>query len=126
MWDFRRALCAFPVTGFSRDLSSFLSDTCACTHTLFYIFFFLFLPLSLFLSCVRGNTSDILDSNSIARFSQEILLSKWLCPISSPRFTISRISLSLSLFLSRTCPLVPRVRFQFQPQGCIRRTAAGR
>lgn len=97
MWNFR-ALFAFPATGFSRYLSSFLSHTNihTRTHTPLCILFFLATSLSLFLSYVHGNTPDILDSNSIARFSpRKSLPSKWLCPpIPSPCLTISRISLS--------------------------------
>lgn len=95
--DFRRAL--FPQLAFHATCPSSLSHIHRYTYVYAYtlcipFLFVIFLSLSLLLLRSR-KYPDILNSNSIARFSRrKSLPSKWLCPISPPRLTISRISFS--------------------------------
>lgn len=107
--DFRRALFAFPTTGFSCDMSSFLTIH-VCIHTQTHSI--LYLSPFCFLFHIPRNTPDILNSNSIARFSpRKSLPSRWLCPISP---TILRTFLILALLCV----------FNSNRKTAIRRTAA--
>lgn len=91
---------------FPRPVSFLSSRTRMYTHIHTH-YSILQLPPFCLLFYVPRNTPDILDSNSIARFSpRKSLPSRWLLPNTTYDLTN----------LSRTCPLVQPVRFQFRPR----------